>query len=88
MNKNYFEHGESVVLRNENLTESVKEVVLSTDNIEIRKECHWPSECDLCREVSNYIIIFKNSEYGYNKRLILCENHYKSIMDDFNKVNK
>lgn len=67
--------------------EEVTDVILSTDNIEIRKECQWPSECDLCRNVSAYTIVFKNSEYAYNKRLILCEDHYKNIIDDFNKVN-
>lgn len=64
-------------------------VLLSNEFMEIRAESTWPNECDQCRARSAFTIVFKNNEFGYNKKIILCKEHYeefiKTILNTMNK---
>ena len=61
-------------------------VLISTENLEVLEECIWPCECDLCKNKSTNTIIFKNNQYGYNKRIILCKEHYEEIIKDLKSI--
>lgn len=61
-------------------------VLISTDNLDVLEECVWPCECDLCKNKSTNTIIFKNNQYGYNKRIVLCKEHYEGIMKDLKNI--
>ena len=44
----------------------------------------WPGECDLDKEEVKYVIKLKNTAYGYDKRINLCENHYNELKNIYN----